>query len=183
MSIYEFQNANQCSQNLVITEFKKFCIYSGACTAASFGQMLTVIGATVSDFPWLYDHYYPIGTKPLSFLPSQNLFLKMYLLVSKEKYCRVEERDGSLNLLIDWMSDWFLNFLYEFTTSLFWNQCCFNKFPTVLFNWLSLIIAKANLSNVLTYTSLNLAVSCLESSVQFYTQNWRDTEKWKVPIW
>lgn len=110
LPIYNLQSVQQGSQNLIFIYL--FFLNSGitnfgACTAASLEQMVTVIGATVSAFPWLSNYCYSMGVKQLSFLPSQNLLLKMHSSVT-EKYSKGKERDCSVNWLIDWWAGWLI---------------------------------------------------------------------------
>lgn len=114
LPIYNLQRAHSCSPNSVITFFFYFIsgiIHIEPCTAACFGQMLTVIGATVSACPWLSKSYYSIRGKGLSSLPSQNLLLKMHSSVSKEKTSRSKERTAQL---ICWLIGWLIDLRASF---------------------------------------------------------------------
>lgn len=158
LPIYKLQNANQCSPKLVIAYI--FLFYfgittSGAHTAASFGQTLTVIGATVSAFPRLSNCYYSKGVKQLSFLPSRYLLLKMPSSISKEKCCTIEERDYSV---MYWLIGWLVGFRVFFTSSSFLHFENNVALSSSKQSYLTecLLFAKASVPDVFTYTSPSL---------------------------
>lgn len=142
LPIYKLQNANQCSQTLVIAyiffSFFNFGITNrGAYTAASFGQMLTVIEELSLPFPNYLISISPKESNNCHFSFLEIHFSKCTHLYRKRSALQLRSETAQL---MYWLIGWLIDFRASFMSSSFLhleNNVVLSSSKLVVLNWMS----------------------------------------------